>query len=377
MCRTFECIVDTGASDTVLSHSVVRRLGIMNNLVPSQISFLTAAGKTEKPMGMLTNLPITIGSLTLPIDCMVTRANNYNILIGNDWLRMAGADILLSSAILRVRLGPDQYEDIPIDTDNGIPKAHLCQQGEPKAVRSAIQCLEHRQPMMTRTVTEVNLEASSNSEYSTDLDSTDLESEEEEDTSPETTTLQMNLAGTTIQDPSPNTQVTPTLQDSNPSTDSDSDSVSDSNSASSLHSAPETATAPTSPFLSTSSQVWTHDCGLDNDHDSFAPASWNGQEPDPCETTLRTPDTFVRPHTVGLTLPAAVCLFVTDSNTDDTPSAVDDDSEEEPGMDNAIDLPKQATTDDSTHILDIIQHSRQAQRACSLWRSFPAVDTRF
>ena len=119
--RTFECIVDTGASDMVQSHSVVRRLGIMNNLVPSQISFLTAAGKTEKPMGMLTNLPITIGSLTLPIDCMVTRANNYNILIGNDWLRMAEADILLSSAILRVRLGPDQYEDTPIDTDKSSP----------------------------------------------------------------------------------------------------------------------------------------------------------------------------------------------------------------------------------------------------------------
>lgn len=112
-----ECIVDTGASDTVLSHSVVCRLGLMDKLVPSHTNFLTAAGKIEKPMGMLPSLPVTIGSLTLQIDCMVTKANNYNVLIGNDWLSMAGADILLSSSMLRTRLGPDQYEDILIDAD--------------------------------------------------------------------------------------------------------------------------------------------------------------------------------------------------------------------------------------------------------------------
>ena len=92
--------MDTGASDTVLSHSVVRRLGLMDRLLPSQISFLTAAGKTEKPMGMLPSLPITLSSLRLHIDCMVTKANNYNVLVGNDWLRMAGANLLLSRGVL-------------------------------------------------------------------------------------------------------------------------------------------------------------------------------------------------------------------------------------------------------------------------------------
>ena len=146
--KAFECIVDTGASDTVLSHSVVRRLGLMDRLLPSQISFLTAAGKTEKPMGMLPSLPITLGSLSLHIDCMVTKANNYNVLVGNDWLRMAGADLLLSSGVLRVRLGPDQYEDIQIDTDGGVPKVHMCQTGG-EAVRQAVQCLEEDHYMPT------------------------------------------------------------------------------------------------------------------------------------------------------------------------------------------------------------------------------------
>ena len=125
--KQFDCIIDTGASDKVVSHSVVRRLGLMDKVLPSNISFLTAADKTEKPMGMLPNLPITLGSLCLHIDCMVTKANNYTVLAGNDVLRMAGADILLSQSALRIRLGPDQYEDIPIDTDGDMHRIHMHQ----------------------------------------------------------------------------------------------------------------------------------------------------------------------------------------------------------------------------------------------------------
>ena len=79
-CHTQHCNVDT-----ILSHSVVRRLGLMDQLLPSRVSSLTAAGKTKRPMGMLPNLPITIGSLCLHVDCMVTKANNYNALIGFEW----------------------------------------------------------------------------------------------------------------------------------------------------------------------------------------------------------------------------------------------------------------------------------------------------
>ncbi|DBA66348.1 TPA: hypothetical protein ACH3X2_002337 [Trebouxia sp. C0005] len=74
--KAFERITDTCASDTVLSHSLVCHLGLMDQLLPSRASFLTAAGKTERPMGMLPNLPITIGSLCLHVDCMVTKADN-------------------------------------------------------------------------------------------------------------------------------------------------------------------------------------------------------------------------------------------------------------------------------------------------------------
>lgn len=32
--RAFDCIIDTGASDTVLSHTVVRKLNMMDKMAP-------------------------------------------------------------------------------------------------------------------------------------------------------------------------------------------------------------------------------------------------------------------------------------------------------------------------------------------------------
>ena len=57
--KSFACIVHTGASDTVLSHSVVRCLGLMDRLMPSHTSFLAPAGPMEKPMGLLLGPPIS------------------------------------------------------------------------------------------------------------------------------------------------------------------------------------------------------------------------------------------------------------------------------------------------------------------------------
>ena len=59
------------------------------------------------------------------------------MLVSDDWLRMAGADILLSSSMLRTRLGPDQYEDIPIDVDGNSMKFNLFQPSS----HSAVHCL--------------------------------------------------------------------------------------------------------------------------------------------------------------------------------------------------------------------------------------------
>ena len=115
--QPFEGILHTVASDSAISMDVVRRLGLLDRMTPSDITFLTAGGSSERPEGVLMALPIRIGRLELKIDTMVTPAQNYNILVGNDWLCMAGADLLLSKSILRIRLCAEQWEDVPIDAE--------------------------------------------------------------------------------------------------------------------------------------------------------------------------------------------------------------------------------------------------------------------
>ena len=69
-----------------------------------------------------------MGSLTLETDARVTGANNYNVLIGNDWLQMAGADILLSAGVIRLRIDREQYEDVPIEANTGLPRINMLQE---------------------------------------------------------------------------------------------------------------------------------------------------------------------------------------------------------------------------------------------------------
>ncbi len=129
ICGTaFDCIIDTGASDTVLSHTVVRKLNMMDKMAPSNSTLLTAAGKSERPMCMRWRIPITMGSLTLETDAMVTGANSYNVLIANHWLQMAGADILLSAEVIRLRINREQYEDMPIEANTGLPRINMLQE---------------------------------------------------------------------------------------------------------------------------------------------------------------------------------------------------------------------------------------------------------
>ncbi|KAL3147290.1 hypothetical protein ABBQ32_002780 [Trebouxia sp. C0010 RCD-2024] len=77
--------------------------------------------------------------------------NKANVLVGNDWLRMAGFDLLLSQGVLRNRLAPNHYEEVQLDTKGDFPKVHMVQPKDPRQVRTAIQCLEQSQTIQHGT----------------------------------------------------------------------------------------------------------------------------------------------------------------------------------------------------------------------------------
>ncbi|CAI5459573.1 unnamed protein product [Closterium sp. Yama58-4] len=89
-------IVDSGALQTALSHVIARKLGLLPYIQDTTIEFTTSSGETSKPWGILLDVPVRVGKLTLPVDIAVTGANTYDTLLGRDWIYSAKADILTS-----------------------------------------------------------------------------------------------------------------------------------------------------------------------------------------------------------------------------------------------------------------------------------------
>jgi len=53
---------------------------------PSMITMINIQGGRSRPLGKVTNVPIQIGDVEIPIDVDITESNDYYIVAGNDWL---------------------------------------------------------------------------------------------------------------------------------------------------------------------------------------------------------------------------------------------------------------------------------------------------
>ncbi|CAI7792036.1 unnamed protein product, partial [Closterium sp. NIES-54] len=109
-------IVDSGASQTALSHVIARKLGLLPYLQDTTIEYTTSSGETSKPWGILPDVPVRVGKLTLPIDIAVTGANTYDMLLGQDWIYSANADILTSKGQIVYRVNTKETDSVPITT---------------------------------------------------------------------------------------------------------------------------------------------------------------------------------------------------------------------------------------------------------------------
>jgi len=60
---------------------------------PADSSFITAEGKEVVPLGIMREVPVRFGEITIPVDMNVSNAETYDIILGNDWLKKAQAKI--------------------------------------------------------------------------------------------------------------------------------------------------------------------------------------------------------------------------------------------------------------------------------------------
>ena len=102
-------IVDTGASHSMISQGAVRKLGLWDHIYKDRMQgYDTASGDHVKPWGILKNIDVAIGVLELPLEhVLVSGSTGFDILVGNDWLRLAQAEISYEKQQISYRIDPD------------------------------------------------------------------------------------------------------------------------------------------------------------------------------------------------------------------------------------------------------------------------------
>jgi hypothetical protein len=109
-----EGIIDTGATNTMISQSAARQLGLIDQIEPSRLRYSCADGKTSSPWGILKKLPVGVEGLVFPIDVFVSGATSYDVLLGTDWLTQAHAEISFAKSEMSFRIDPNILGRVPI-----------------------------------------------------------------------------------------------------------------------------------------------------------------------------------------------------------------------------------------------------------------------
>ena len=76
-------IIDTGAVPTVLSKTFMDRMGWKIE-VPTKMIVINADRSEVTPLGIIKEVPVSFGNVTVTIDMEVVDTESYDILLGND-----------------------------------------------------------------------------------------------------------------------------------------------------------------------------------------------------------------------------------------------------------------------------------------------------
>jgi len=113
-----EGLVDIEASMFVMDAAVVRELGMMHLVVGSE-TYKTTLGVVTQALGRIDEVPIKVGSVQCAMTFMVVDTNNYDVLLGLDFLMKIGAVVDVERGLIQVRHGPGtNVEVLPLTMVN-------------------------------------------------------------------------------------------------------------------------------------------------------------------------------------------------------------------------------------------------------------------
>ncbi len=113
-----EGLVDTGASMSVMAAAVVREMGMMH-LVSGSETYKTASGMVTQAMGRIDDMSVKIGGVQCAMTFMIVDIDNYDMLLGLDFLIKIGVIVDVERGLIQVRHGPrSDVEVLPLTVVN-------------------------------------------------------------------------------------------------------------------------------------------------------------------------------------------------------------------------------------------------------------------
>jgi len=113
-----ERLVDTWASISVMAAAVVKELGMMHLIVGSE-TYKTASGVVTQALGRIDELPVVVGGVQCTMTLMVVDTDNYDVLLGLDFLMKIGAIVDVERGLIQVKKGPKaDVEVLPLTMVN-------------------------------------------------------------------------------------------------------------------------------------------------------------------------------------------------------------------------------------------------------------------
>ncbi len=106
----------------VMATTVVRELGLMH-LVSGSKTYKTASGVVTQALGRIDEVPVKVGGVQCTMTFMVVDTNNYDVLLGLDFLIKIGAIIDVERGLIQVRHDPrTNVEVLPLTMVNMLQK---------------------------------------------------------------------------------------------------------------------------------------------------------------------------------------------------------------------------------------------------------------
>ncbi|KAK9805131.1 hypothetical protein WJX72_001062 [[Myrmecia] bisecta] len=119
-----------------INMTLARQAKLLDFIRESNTVYFSSAWDSLLPYGVIPRARVRVGTLTMPLDLQVTTADNYDMLLGNDWLQQAEASIDFKAKKLTFRLDRDHYDSVEIDMDpREHPMAVMMEQSRPPLTR--------------------------------------------------------------------------------------------------------------------------------------------------------------------------------------------------------------------------------------------------